>query len=209
MTKRSPSMTRTLLGLVLALPLAALIAGLFACLPVPVGDPEKSKVDPKFVGGWVVSNNEKNSTLYIIRAFDERTYLVQVLGFEVQADKSIKPASNMSLKAWLTPIGKETYVCAELLNPETPMGIAGDKDKPAYFVATVSLKNDELTLRVTNPDSPQLKDVKTREDAEKALAAHADEADVLGKPVVLKKLGKDDAENTRVILKAFNLGDAK
>ena len=202
---RRAAWSRSLIGLLLALPLAVLVAGIFACLPVPIGDPEKSKVDEKLVGGWIVANEDKSSTIYIVRAFDQRTYMIQGLDFEVAADKSIKPKSTMTFKAWLTPIGKETFICVETLNPETPLGIADKGEKQTFLVAAISLKDDELTMRVVKPDSPQLKDVKTTADADKALAAHVGELEMYSDPTVFKKLGKNDAETVQAVLKAFQI----
>ena len=31
------------------------IAGLLACMPVPVGDPERSRIDPNLSGAWLLA----------------------------------------------------------------------------------------------------------------------------------------------------------
>jgi hypothetical protein len=53
-----------------------LFLGLVACLdnfPVPVGDPEKSRIDPYISGIWV---QEDESTFYVFEPYDKRTWIL-------------------------------------------------------------------------------------------------------------------------------------
>ncbi len=55
---------RSLLGGAVALLLVPFIAGLLACLPVPIGDPERSRVDIPLEGVWL---DESFDAVWIIR----------------------------------------------------------------------------------------------------------------------------------------------
>ena len=200
----SAARARSLFGLLLALPLAALIAGIFACLPVPLGDPENSKIDAKLTGGWIVATSDTASTLYIVRAYDARTYLIESLEFEVNADKSIKPGKCMAMKGWLTTLGEKRFICAEPLNPNEPIGLDAAEEKKVYFVAAVTTKGDQIELATLDIPEATLKEIKTSADAEKVLKANLDNPKFYtDKPTVLKKVGKDQADTVNAVLKAF------
>lgn len=69
---------RTLAGLALAAILLPILIGTLACLPVPIGNPEKSRVDPELSGVWFDVFEE---TLWVIQPYDRRTYLVTLYDF--------------------------------------------------------------------------------------------------------------------------------
>ena len=71
---------RSLSGLVLAVLAAPIFMSLIACLPVPIGDPEKSRIDPELSGIWVVTGGDPGIVLF--EPYDKRTWLVTMVEFD-------------------------------------------------------------------------------------------------------------------------------
>jgi len=67
---------RSIIGAVLMLAVIPIFAGLLACMPVPIGDPERSSVDPDITGVWSASAADEEAALYLFRPYDDRTWLV-------------------------------------------------------------------------------------------------------------------------------------
>ncbi len=63
-------------GTIVAVVLAGLL-GLSACLPVPLGDPAKSKADSRFFGVWEWRDSRAHRA--VIRPWDEHTLIVDIL----------------------------------------------------------------------------------------------------------------------------------
>src|SRR3954467_7008207 len=102
--------TRTTLAVVLFLPLAAAILFTFACLPAPVGDPDKSKIDDKLTGAWI--NHDKDETvLAILRPYDQHTWFLRYLATKPNDTK----VNALSYKAWLTTLADHTFITCETL----------------------------------------------------------------------------------------------
>ena len=48
---------RSASGMVLMLAIIPIFAGLLACMPVPIGDPERSRIDPEITGVWFLESD--------------------------------------------------------------------------------------------------------------------------------------------------------
>ncbi|HSG58898.1 MAG TPA: hypothetical protein VLA06_05155 [Woeseiaceae bacterium] len=70
---------RSLSGLLLAIVLIPVLAGLLACLPVPIGDPERSRIDPDMTGVWL---GFEGAVTYF-EPYDKRTWLVTSVGINL------------------------------------------------------------------------------------------------------------------------------
>ena len=73
---------RSMTGLGIAVILLPVVISLVACipvLPVPIGNPEKSRVDPEMAGVWFDVLEEN---LWLIEPYDRRTYLITLYDFE-------------------------------------------------------------------------------------------------------------------------------
>lgn len=95
---------RRLGGLALALIMIPVFIGLLACMPVPVGDPERSKIDPTRAGAWLGAVDDELE-LFIYEPYDKRTWLVRY--FEIDGDYDI-PAIDLTYAdaiAGLSPEG--------------------------------------------------------------------------------------------------------
>ncbi len=76
------SRTRSLYGVIIAVLALPVFMGLTACLPtfpVPVGDPEKSTIDPTISGIWLADDED---AFYVFEPYDKRTWLISALAVE-------------------------------------------------------------------------------------------------------------------------------
>ena len=81
---------RSLTGLLLTIVLVPVIVGLIACLPVPLGDPEKSRIDPELSGVWLGRSEEP--VVLLLEPYDKRSWLATVyeLDFNKCADSAVE-----------------------------------------------------------------------------------------------------------------------
>jgi len=73
--------TRSASGAALMLTIIPAIVGLLACMPVPIGDPERSRIDPEITGAWAWLNNG-DTTFFVFEPYDKRTWLLTGVGIE-------------------------------------------------------------------------------------------------------------------------------
>ena len=76
---------RSASGIVMMLAIIPIFAGLLACMPVPIGDPEKSRIDPDFNGVWTIDGESDAGAIYFFRPYDKRTWLLLAAGI-VESD---------------------------------------------------------------------------------------------------------------------------
>ncbi len=137
---------KQLAPLLLALPLAAVILFLDACLPVGVGDPETSKIDPRLVGVWrEIQDDGSEGGVVALLPFDGRAYVLRSVNVE-RADDGIrlKPGEGL-YKAWLATIEGRTFVTAQPLYLREAVG---DARPPGFVVAALSLSEDGTKVEV-------------------------------------------------------------
>lgn len=67
---------RSLAGLAIAVISLPVFLSLLACLPVPVGDPEKSRIDPELTGIWLHMGEGEIPAVTLFEPYDKRTWLV-------------------------------------------------------------------------------------------------------------------------------------
>jgi len=70
------SRIRSASGAALMLLILPAIVGLLACLPVPIGDPERSRIDPEISGVWVTLDLTGDIGFYAFEPYDKRTWLL-------------------------------------------------------------------------------------------------------------------------------------
>ena len=73
--------TRSISGAVLMLAIIPAIIGILACMPVPIGDPERSRIDPEISGVWAWSDSN-NTAFYAFEPYDKRTWLLTGIPLE-------------------------------------------------------------------------------------------------------------------------------
>ncbi|MDH5621446.1 MAG: hypothetical protein OEY74_05135 [Gammaproteobacteria bacterium] len=200
MTSRS----RSLSGIALMLLIIPIFAGLLACMPVPIGDPERSRIDPAMTGIWVILKNEGyegDVGFFVFEPYDKRTWLVMGIGIKsgdavdlddydfstyagyekLASDYRESPqsfyADNVILyKAWLTKLGGVQFWTWE------PKGMvdALTEDPEAWWVYRVQKENENtLSLRTVDGEADAFDDIKkTRRAYERVLKKHANDPEI-------------------------------
>lgn len=204
MTPRS----RTLLGIALFLPLAAVLLATFACLPAPVGDPDASRLDDTLTGAWQgvpKSPDNKDVGLALLQPWDARTYLVRYFAIE---QKDGKEDRNMALfKGWLTTLGNATFLTAQPMDG-LQFGPAGEGPVKRYWVVMRIDRNaaaGTLEMRMVSPESEVLKGKETREAIEAAIKANPDDKSLYAESLTFKKLPKDEQLKLEDTLNKFGI----
>lgn len=159
-----------LLSLVTVAPLIVVILGLTACVEHPVGDPEKSKVDPKYSGVWLAKEGGGEVNLLFLRPYDSRTYYANIFTYSREGDE-IKPSERLDFKAWLTSIGDATFISMECLSCAH---FAGVDEKPPYLVGKLDLKDSLLHLRFVNGGEEPAENANNSSELEKVIAENID-----------------------------------
>ena len=77
--------TRSISGAVLMLAIIPAIIGILACIPVPIGDPERSRIDPEISGVWVWLDSDADAAFYVFEPYDKRTWLLT--GIQIEEGK--------------------------------------------------------------------------------------------------------------------------
>ena len=172
---------RSFSGAALMLVIIPIIAGLLACMPVPIGDPERSRVDPGLNGAWVLLSDSGLEVCQFL-PWDKRSWLMMGTGIEagdefegelpeIETPEDYGAAlENLSIgkdgitarsvaiyKVWLAKIGGERFMTWEALGP-------ADKDgrtpPEIWFVFKVT-KNDanQYELLMLNGESDLFDDI--------------------------------------------------
>jgi hypothetical protein len=166
---------RSLSGLLIAIVSAPIFMGLLACLPVPIGDPEKSRIDADLSGIWFVPDEP---SIVLIEPYDKRTWIITI--FEATIDEKACPEEDTeelskndyevfvgriqesdgrcfklervegAYKVWRVKLGGQQFMTWE------PKG-GFDKDHgfgwDVWFVYRIDKANkDEFTLSMINSD---------------------------------------------------------
>jgi len=194
--------SRSLSGAALMLVLIPIFAGLLACLPVPIGDPERSRIDPELTGVWaVLSTGEYTDEpgFYVFDRYDKRTWLVSGAGL-VEGDESdlskydltsydgfVELAAaddNISIegiavyKAWLKKLGGEVF-----MTWEPKLAIDNGIAEPDVWLVYRIVKDgpNTIQMQMINSESDLFDDAKeTRRAYEKVISKNADNPELYG-----------------------------
>lgn len=173
---------RSTTGAVLTLAIICVFAGLLACMPVPIGDPEHSRIDPAINGVWTASVGDDAAALYLFRPYDKRTWLL--LGAEIGAgagyegelpdigthadvirlleqqpvgDAGITVTTAVIYKAWRTRLGGAWFMTWE---PVGGMNDDGSFSADYWVVFRLdTIGEDEFILRLVDVDHETFDDI--------------------------------------------------
>ncbi len=181
--------TRSFSGAALMLVIIPILAGLLACMPVPVGDPERSRIDQGLNGLWVLESDGKVDGMYQFLPWDKRSWLIVGAGLGVGSDfegelpdienvadlvamleeipvgdDGITSESVSLYKAWMAKIGKAKFMTWEI----TGFGNDEGRIPPEYwFVFKVEKVNaDRYNLHMLNGEFDGFDDIPKRKDYE-------------------------------------------
>jgi hypothetical protein len=192
---------RSLGGAALMLVIIPVVVGLLACMPVPVGNPERSRIDPELNGVWRMAEDGVESGIYLFRPYDKRTWLV--IGVEQKEDGTGKTAVY---KAWLAKLGGRQFMTWEMAG-----GINADGSyQPSYWYVfrvdkdmenqvSLSMVDHEFDgfESIQAPDDYEGDDYvrDTRRTWERAIRKHVDDEAMYADRLVLQRLAADELEN--------------
>lgn len=160
--------------MILAAIMIPVFIGLMACMPVPVGDPERSRIDPDRAGAWV-GVVDGGPTLLLYQPYDKRTWLMR--NYELDGDLD-EPAIDYSYedviagidssastfdefaiyKVWRTEIDDHEfevwqYWCAEDGCDGLPDAVTGESEDPFYYAWRIErLDADRIRLYMVNSE---------------------------------------------------------
>lgn len=203
--------TRSLSGAALMLLILPGIVGLLACMPVPIGDPERSRVDPELNGVWYLAD-KSDPGFYAFEPYDKRTWLLMGIPLEEgpEADFSdydlaihagfAELASNEPVgkdgamatgvvvyKAWRTRLARTWFMTWE---PKAQFEEEGFE--PDFWLVFRIEKPDADTLHLymVNGENAVFKEVdKTRRAYERVLKKNVRNEEIYSdEPIVLTRL---------------------
>lgn len=130
--------TRSASGVLLMSLIIPFIVASLACMPVPIGDPERSRIDPEISGIWVLLEGSEEPGFYVFEPYDKRTWLLtsvpieegieadfgeykldsyeslsELIGRESVGDRGATATKIMLYKAWRTKLGGEWFMTWE------------------------------------------------------------------------------------------------
>ena len=199
--------TRSISGALMMLVIIPLFAGLLACMPeyVPLGNPERARVDPDISGLWYVPGDEELiGSVIFFQPWDKRTWLsvnvsVELLeeldpnlyepaefdmatyaGFvnvieEGGFSEDVFDVGVITYKTWLVKLGGETFFTWELRGLPVP---ENDGLDPWFWLDfRIDEKNgNRITMRLIDSEFPPLQEAPATKRAwEKVVRKHVDD----------------------------------
>lgn len=173
---------RTLSGMSLMLVIIPMFAGLLACMPVPIGNPERSRIDPEISGVWMTESDGDAGELYLFQPYDKRTWLVtgatieagpdyegedleihtaddvvRVLGSHPVGSDGITSPTTVAYKVWLTRLRGVRFMTWEAVGGFNEDG----SHVPEYwFVWRLEQRDsDHFSLFMVNPEHDAFADI--------------------------------------------------
>jgi len=177
-----------------------IFAGLLACMPVPIGDPERSRIDSDLTGVWAVLGSGETFDefgFYVFEPYDKRTWLVSGAGM-IEGDDSDFPNYDMTsyegfvelaaaesideghvsiekiqvYKAWSKKLGGELFMTWE---PKMMLDEGVAEPEVWFTYRIIRNGRDEFEMQSVNSESDLFDDVKeTRRAYEKVVRRNAD-----------------------------------
>lgn len=176
---------------------AVLVLALAGCLTIPLGDPEQSRADPKFVGTWMQRDPSSGEVkLMDAIAYDARTYLV--ISYEAKPDGagSFERGGQSIFKGWLTEVAGQTFCTLQILGEES--------DQPyVVFRATLADDGRELAARGIEPKFVRENGVDTPEALRKLIEANLDNDSMYVREDRYFKADGPDMEVVREVIGLF------
>jgi len=185
----------------LALVIIPIFAGLLACMPVPIGNPERSRVDPELSGLWTFHGDDEEIYVILLEPYDKRTWLglmieptldsenmpaefdtstyeglVAAMRDEAAGYSLISADEVLLYKIWLTKLGGEQFMVWQ------PKGFFEDSEFGADYAYNWHLQktNDSrFELNFLADDHPAIKDVmEDKKLLERAIRKHASDPEL-------------------------------
>ena len=191
MSRRTPRFRRVLLTAFLS----GCLLMLASCLPVPLGDPETSQVDPKLVGAWTEVENADTGNLYVIAAFDKHGYVVQCVSYTRKGEAF--EAKSTTWRAWLTEIKGTRFITFQdiphMADPNWPGGVT-------YPIAKIELDGNLLTATGLDAGYAKFNEIRDAAALGKVVEENlADPMMYLEKRIVLRRMDAANAADAELM----------
>jgi hypothetical protein len=177
---------------------ALLVFVLVGCLPFPLGDPEKSQIDPKLCGYWSATSDEQKE-IVAMWPFDQHTYVMEDLKLKKEDGKWQPQGPPQVFKAWLTPVKGQAFLTLESL----PQRLATSTDQKVYPVLRLTAATDGLLVRMVKAEFEPLKKVKSGEEEAAIIARELDNPDLYGDEGM--KFHKLDPDNDKEMMQLLGV----
>jgi hypothetical protein len=184
------------------------LLGVMGCLemPAPVGDPEKSRIDPRVSGVWLQIENDSASLLWVFEPYDKRTWLIRWAELEERTSdedevlENIPPgdpdeASDDELtalhllranrfqvngvaffKGWRKRISGRSFVTMEF---KGMLGSETGMESGIWWVAKAELIDpDHLELKFVNNDFDEIEEDMTQSQLERIVRRNIDDPEL-------------------------------
>ena len=223
---KTRSSHRSIGGAAIMLVALPVFIGLLACMPAPVGNPERSRINSDLNGIWVGFSPENFETLVVLEPYDKRTWLVRWYGIEIPGKTAVDPDSLDSLdehvemlttledseaevmvyKGWLVRLGGQQFMTWE---PKGLFNSAEDFQADHWWVWHVDMsRQGELRLKMVDPGFKGFDDVEeSRRAIEKVIRKSSNNPDLYGDPedqYVLRYFRVDDEHENLIESVAMN-----
>jgi len=171
---------------------------LCSCLPVPLGNPDKSTAEAKYLGAWTYAEAGQ-TTVVVIRPWDARTYLVDALIYTGDSSAPV-PKIRTTFKGWLTTVKGYPFLT---LQPIDTLSATPTNTPRKYLIAMLTLEGDQLTGTPLDYQYPKFADIGTATQLEKTVADNFDDVKMWVKPIVATKLNEGANPNIEKLAKLF------
>jgi hypothetical protein len=182
--------------------LIALALVVVGCHTVPLGDPEKSVVDPALAGWWISDKADKAGWLAYISPYDSRTYLITTYAYKGEGD-AVKRDFKLTNKAWMTTVGGMDVMCLKVIDPEWDLQGGADVDaRYSYFRIR---KPAPGVMEATPLNIDFLKDTKTPDELARKIADNVNNPELWkgGDPLTLRLVPPEKNEDVKKIVKLW------
>jgi hypothetical protein len=173
---------------------------LASCLPVPLGDPGKARVESSYVGAWEWQDGAQTNVV-TIRPYDEHTYFVDAMTIAGSIEDPA-PKSRSLYKAWLTKVKGETFITMQPV--ETLATLPTERPQPKYFiVAKLRLEEGKLKAWGVDGNFKAVKEAGTATALEQAIGENIGDGRMWTSPVAASPVRADRMEALAKLLKMF------
>ncbi len=225
-----------MIGALTMLALLPIFAGLLACMPeyVPLGNPERARIDPNMTGMWFASSDDELiGQLLVFQPWDKRTWLVMSVVVEATTDADLGDldAANyddffemlahpevsdqdleigvITYKGWLAKLGGERFITMEIRGALEKSEERGLLD-PWFWqdMRVTSVDENEMVLHLIDTEFEPLAEAdKTKRAWERVVRKHAKNDELYyDEPAVLQRVKEDDLDAAAELINEGLLG---
>src|SRR5262249_23013379 len=151
-----------------------LVLGFLGCISIPLGDPEKAKVDDKLTGAWMtMPQDDGKQTLFTVVPFDSRACLVSEFEFSKDGD-TVKASGRIDWKMWTVDVNGTEFASMEMKMPQFAFG----SDDERFACAKIARDGDNIKLQTVKDDFVKNAKVTTSAELQDLIAKNLNNADM-------------------------------